>query len=806
MASLPKVRDGFLLQQIAEEISVGPITIGTAEWYTWLEHHRSFCFEAQGCSFTARKERRPGGWYWYGYRRMQGKLHRAYIGKTARLTLERLNEVAKILEKAGDALQGSMYLIGTAGIGKTRLAIQVATDLLEDFDDGAYFVPLAPISDKDLVPSTIARSFGLKESSNRSMVEHLKVYLSNKCLLLVLDNFEHVVTAAPLLVELLTACPKLKLLVTSREVLHLHVEEQFSVPPLALPDLKHLEDIESPAQFAAVELFNLRAQAVLPGFRMTAANANTIATICTRLDGLPLAIELAAARIKLLSPQALLARLEHRLYVLTQGPQDVPERQQALRNTIQWSYDLLDAQEQRLFRQLSVFAGGCTLEAVEAVCQASGNETMNVLEGVASLIDKSLLYTTRQEDEEPRLGMLETIREYGLECLETCGEMEVIRYAHASYYLRLVEAAEPQLVGAEQGQWSDRLEQELENIRATMRWFLEREDVGEGIEIPFFLNALSAFWTERGYLSEARQWFERLLTTSAGAVTLRRAVELWCASRLAFNQDDFHQAERLAQEGLELFRKLDDKRGVGLALLRLGDVASRRHNHQKACLLLEESVTILRKWGFKTNLAYSLSSFAPVLSEQGKYTRACVLAEESLALFRELNHLGGVAHALCCLAKAHLLQGEYHSARIVGEEGLAIARKLGMKSIIASSLQLLGQVALHQGDGATARTLLMESLAIKRESGSRWTYAELLILLGSIVAFQRDDTQANSLFKESLAILKDLNDAEMVASVLENVAEAVLAQGSPTWSARLWGAAHSMREAIGALLPLDNGP
>ncbi len=290
---------------------------------------------------------------------------------------------------------------------------------------------------------------------------------------------------------------------------------------------------------------------------------------------------------------------------------------------------------------------------------------------------------------------------------------------------------------------------------------------------------------------------------SCDAVTLRRAVELWCASRLAFNQDDFHQAERLAQEGLELFRKLDDKRGVGLALLRLGDVASRRHNHQKACLLLEESVTILRKWGFKTNLAYSLSSFAPVLSEQGKYTRACVLAEESLALFRELNHLGGVAHALCCLAKAHLLQGEYHSARIVGEEGLAIARKLGMKSIIASSLQLLGQVALHQGDGATARTLLMESLAIKRESGSRWTYAELLILLGSIVAFQRDDTQANSLFKESLAILKDLNDAEMVASVLENVAEAVLAQGSPTWSARLWGAAHSMREAIGALLPLD---
>src|SRR6266516_89749 len=338
-----------------------------------------------------------------------------------------------------------LSMIGTAGIGKTRLAIQVATDLLEDFDDGAYFVPLAPISDKDLVPSTIARSFGLKESSNRSMVEHLKVYLSNKCLLLVLDNFEHVVTAAPLLVELLTACPKLKLLVTSREVLHLHVEEQFSVPPLALPDLKHLEDIESPAQFAAVELFNLRAQAVLPGFRMTAANANTIATICTRLDGLPLAIELAAARIKLLSPQALLARLEHRLYVLTQGPQDVPEQQQALRNTIQWSYDLLDAQEQRLFRQLSVFAGGCTLEAVEAVCTALPDGAGQVFDGVASLLDKSLLQQIEQEGEEPRLTILETVREYGLESLRESGEAHESQRAHALYYLAFAEEAEPHL-------------------------------------------------------------------------------------------------------------------------------------------------------------------------------------------------------------------------------------------------------------------------------------------------------------------------------------------------------------------------
>jgi len=237
--------------------------------------------------------------------------------------------------------------------------------------------------------------------------------------------------------------------------------------------------------------------------------------------------------------------------------------------------------------------------------------------------------------------MLETIREYGLERLARCGEMEVTCYAHASHYLRLVEAAEPQLVGAEQAQWSHRLELEQENIRTAMRWFLERENAGEGIEIPLFLHALSVFWTERGYLSEARQWFERLLTRSAGTVTLNRAVTLMCASRLAFNQDDFQQAELLAQEGVDVFRELGDKRSIGISLILLGDAASRRHNYQKACLLLEESLAILREWGFKGNLAYSLSNFAPVLSQQGKYTRACILAEESLALFKELNHQGG---------------------------------------------------------------------------------------------------------------------------------------------------------------------
>jgi len=395
-----------------------------------------------------------------------------------------------------------LTLTGPGGVGKTRLALQVAIDLLEDFVDGVYFVSLAPISNPDLVAPTISQTLGLWESRDRPLFEHLKTYLQGKRLLLLLDNFEQVVAAAPLLSDLLMSCPELKMLVTSRAVLRIQGENEFLIPSLALPDLKQLQDSESLSQCAAVALFLQRAQAIKPDFHITKANASAIAEICVRLDGLPLAIELAAARIKLLPPQALLARLSRRLQVLTGGPLDAPVRQQTLRNTIQWSYGLLDIQEQLLFRRLSVFVGGCTLEAVESICNAldDGDGVVPVLDAVASLIDKSLLQQMEWEEEEPRLVMLETIREYGLEALTESGEMEVTRRAHADYYLALVEEAETKLGGPEQAAWLERLEQEYDNLRAAVQWLLERQEAGYSMEMALRLGgALRRFWLVRGY-------------------------------------------------------------------------------------------------------------------------------------------------------------------------------------------------------------------------------------------------------------------------------------------------------------------
>ena len=373
-----------------------------------------------------------------------------------------------------------LTLTGPGGVGKTRLGVQVATVLMNDFANGVCFVSLGPISDPELVIPTIAQALDLPEAGDAGQgqpqpLQRLNTYLREKQGLLLLDNFEQVMAAAPSLVELLGACPGLKILVTSRAVLRVQGEYESVVPPLALPALKYPPDTEALSHYAAVALFMQRAQATRPGFHITDANAPVIAGICARLDGLPLAIELAAARIKLLPPEALLARLEHRLQILTSGARGLPVRQQTLRSTIKWSYELLPADEQRLFWRLSVFVGGCTLKAVEAVCGEADAVALDVLDGVASLLDNSLLQQTEQAGDEPRFVMLETIREYGRECLEASGEREEIRRAHANYYVALAERAEPKLCSAERENWVHRLEREHDNIRAALSWSVERK-------------------------------------------------------------------------------------------------------------------------------------------------------------------------------------------------------------------------------------------------------------------------------------------------------------------------------------------
>ncbi|HET8852218.1 MAG TPA: tetratricopeptide repeat protein, partial [Ktedonobacteraceae bacterium] len=694
-----------------------------------------------------------------------------------------------------------LTLTGTGGVGKTRLALEVASTLQDDFADGACFVPLAPVSDPAHVLGAIAQALGLWEAGALPLEEQVRAALRDRHLLLLLDNFEHLLEAAPQLAALLASCPHLSMLVTSRAALHLSGEQEFPVPPLALPDLTHLPEPQALAQLAAVRLFVLRAQAFQPAFELTAANARTIADICVRLDGLPLAIELAAARSKLLPPQALLKRLEHRLSVLTGGSRNLPTRQQTLRNTIQWSYDLLSQEEQRLFRWLSIFVGGCSLEAIEVVSAAVGDGAVPVLDGVASLIDKSLLQQTEQEGEEPRLVMLETIHEYGLECLVMSGELEATRRQHAAHYLVLAEEAEPKLEGPQQAVWLQRLEQEHDNLRAAMQWSLERGEAGQGMEMALRLGgALRGFWRAHGHLSEGQIFLERAMAGSGGAAATVRAKALGAAADVALEQGDLERGEVLCRESLALCRELGDTRGIAFSLRRLGWAAWISSGSGAARPLLEEALALQRQVDNKWHVAESLSYLALLAGGQGEYSRGRALVEEGLTLFRAIGNKRGVAWSLLFLAGIlYSFQGDQATVRPLLEEGLELCRALREKGCNAHALGVLGQVTFDQGDATTARRLSEESLAIYREIGDRWGMIQSLCLLAQVEAHQGEYLTARTRYEESLALCRKTGDKWSRVSCLEGLASVVAAQGEPAWAARLWGAAESVRAVIGAL-------
>ena len=698
-----------------------------------------------------------------------------------------------------------LTLTGTAGVGKTRLALEVALELVSDFADGVYFVSLASISDPNLAIPTIAQTFGIKEAAERSFLDLLKASLQDKHLLLYLDNFEQILGAAPQLSALLTSCPHLKILVTSRATLHLQGEHEFPVPFLALPDLKQLPSPDALSHYASVTLFLQRAQAVKPTFQLTAANARTIAEICVRLDGLPLTIELACARIKLLSLPALLTRLEHRLQVLSSGTQDAPTRQQTLRNTIQWSYDLLDAAERRLFRQLSVFVGGCTVEAIESVCAAPHDGSGQVLEGVASLIDKSLLQQTEQEGAEPRLVMLETIREYGCECLTASGEAEATQQAHAAYYLALAEQAESELGGPQQSLWLDRLEQEHGNLRAALRWSLEQKEGEKAVyrvEIALRLGrALAEFWHIHGHYSEGRSVLERALAASEGVGASVRAKAFSAAAMLINIQGDTDRSEALAEESLALYRELEDKEGIALALYKLGQVAWLKGKLALAGSLIEESLELSRELGDSISVAYSLFSLAGLATLRGEYARGSARTWQSLALFKKLGDKRGIALALLELAEQLFISGsDEPRVRQLLEEGLVLYREVGGKDASASYFYLTGRVALSQGDPFTARERLEESLTLYKELGDRQHIVRSLIGLAKVEAHQGNYAAAQVLYEESLSLAR-VGHRLNIASSLEGLAHVAAAQRQLVWATRLWGAAEVLRETMGAPLP-----
>lgn len=653
-----------------------------------------------------------------------------------------------------------LTLSGPGGVGKTRLALQVALDLLGEFRDGVCFVTLATISDPALLGSTIAQALELAEVGGQPIDDLLKSYLRDKQMLLVLDNFEQVAAAAPLIASLLANAPQLKALVTSRVVLHLSGEHELPVPPLALPNVQSLPPVEMLSQYASVSLFVARARAVRSGFMLTPSNAAAVAEICARLDGLPLAIELAAAWIKLLTPQELLAKLEQRLSLLTGGARDLPARQQTLRSTIAWSYNLLDAPAQALFRRLGVFIAGCTLDAVETICAeplAAPADQQSVLPALLSLIDQSLLRQEEQPDGSVRFVMLETLREFALECLVASAEDSSHRQHHACYYLRLAEAAKPHLQDTEQEAWLARLETEHDNLRAALDWCC-RSPAGVGIGLRL-VEVLWEFWLVRGYISEGRSWIATTLALPATSqLSAVRARALCGGGRLAWAQNDWTHASRLLEDSLAISRDLADDAASATTLNYLGQVAEAQGNYQRAAVLFDQSLALFQQIGDREGSATALTSRAQIAQAQGDYEGAAGLLERSLRLFQELGDRRGWAAALTVQGQIRHTQGQYNDAVELFETALAVFQSLGYRHGMAWALTNLGQVVQAQGDYGRAATLFEQSIALFQELGDRRGIAWGLTNQGHAAAAQGDHQRAVALLDRSVRLFQELGD------------------------------------------------
>jgi predicted ATPase/class 3 adenylate cyclase/DNA-binding XRE family transcriptional regulator len=779
-------------------------------------------------------------------------------------------------------------LTGPGGAGKTRLGVQMATNMLGEFADGVFFVSLAPIRDPGLVASAIAQALGIREVGGESLATTLQIHLRTRQLLLLLDNFEQVLEAGPLIAELLAAAPRLKVLITSRALLRLRGEHDAPVPPLTLPPrppssspirrkdnrlsssaweraLEGEDGWQRLTQYEAVRLFIERAVAVRPDFQVTNANAPAVAEICHRLDGLPLAIELAAARVRLLPPQAILERLVSRLQLLTGGARDLPDRQQTLRNAIAWSYDLLDPAEQALFRHLAVFVGGRTLEAIEAVCGALesgiGDQEARIeidlpipdfrfpiplLDGLASLVDKSLLYQADSADSdlswdeggEPRFMMLETIWEYAQERLYASGEAEPARRAHAQYYLTLAEEVEPRLVGPNQGIWLDRLELEHDNLRAALGWAIEHDEAETALRLG---AALWRFWERHGHASEGRRWLEQALAKSAEAEELWRARALHAAGNMARNQGDYPRAAEFYEAALVLWRKLGDQRGVANSLHGVGNTTFDMGDYQRATPILEECLALFRELGDQRNVALeltvlgelalcqgdyersrrlsqegfalyrqigehwgmglTLNNLGLAAKDQGEHDRAGTLFEESLVQFRAIGYLRGIALTLNNQGHLALDQADYQRAAALCTEALAIFRELGEQWSAALALDNLGRAAHYQGDAGHAAALCEEGLTLFRSTGDRHGVVNALNGLGDLARDRGNLAQARAQYQESLALNREVGNQAGFAASLEGLGSVALAQGQLARAGRLLAAAQALRQHIGAPLP-----
>jgi predicted ATPase/class 3 adenylate cyclase len=677
--------------------------------------------------------------------------HRHNLPVQATSLIGREPEVADVRRRLLEPGVRIVTLTGAGGVGKTRLALQAAAEVLEHFTDGVFVVPLAALSEAALVVPTISQTVGVREQNGASLQASLGKFLHDKSLLLVLDNFEQVLPAATPVAELLSACPLLRVLVTSRAPLRVYGEQEFSVPPLRLP-IAPWPSPERLSQYDAVRLLVERARAVKPDFTVTTETGPAIAEICARLDGLPLAIELAAARIKLLPPEALLARLDQRLKLLVGGPRDRPARQQTLRSTIDWSFNLLDAGQQAVFRRLAVFVGGCTLEAAERICATKGELQVEMLDALGALVDESLLRQEAHLGAEPRFGMLETIREYALEQLEVSGDTEATRRRHVDYFIAMGEQAAPENAGAEYARWLDQLERDQDNLRAALHWCVENGDVERGLQLG---GAVSRYWFLQGSLSEGREWLQALLRIVGGAVrSALRARALDGAGVLASQQGDHVAAQALHEESLAIGRELGDQARIASSLHNLGTLAQRSGDSAMARSVLEEVVAKSRAAGDRPREAYTLDALGGVLAEQGEYQAACRRYGESAAIYRDLEDKMGMASAIGRQGFAALTGGDVATAQTLCREALELARESGHKPTIAWCCLDLALVRLQQADYANARALFVESLLLRDRSGVARTRVALALQgLASVAAAMDQPERALRLFGSTAAFL-----------------------------------------------------
>jgi predicted ATPase/predicted Ser/Thr protein kinase len=686
-------------------------------------------------------------------------------------------------------------LTGAGGSGKTRLALQVVTDVADQFPGGVYFVELASIADPGTVLFTVAQVLGVRQTGGKplaeALMEHVRlgVFLPT---LLLLDNFEQVLAAAPLVTKLLDACAPLKMLVTSRAVLHVYGEQEYPVPPLAVPDPQRLPPLEELSHNPAVTLFVQRAAAVNPAFVLTAHNARAVAEICARLDGLPLAIELAAPRVKMLPPTAMLARLESRLDLLTSRARDLPARQRALRTTIEWSHGLLSAAEQRLFRRLSVFAGGCTLEGAEAVCDTGCDLEVDLLDGMSSLVDKSLLRQVETRQGEPRFSMLETLREYGLERLAASGELEAIRRAHAAYCLVLAEEGSRQLTTAECEEWLALCDAEHDNFRSALNWLIESENSEWALRLGL---ALFRFWDAREHLAEGRERLETILKLRGAAARTKEWVQAAVYAGGMANGQDFEAALTLLRDALEIYRELGDRNGMVVAFNLLGINKRGQRDWAAARSWFEQSLEVCRELGDRAKIAAALTNVAAVVNAQGDHLLAHSLHVEALSIFRELGDEIGVAWSFNNLGDVARDRGDLAEARRLYQEGADTFRRLGDRQGLARSFVDLGYLACQQDDSATAHSLFEQALRLFLDLGHKRGIARVLEGFACVAAHQNNADRVLTLAGAAATLRHTMQELPRPGeqAKLDRAVELAWQQGDPAAAQAAWKAGWGMR-------------